>query len=319
MPAWCRPLTQLTRLCLNYVPVSSDMQLLLPVQLKQLDVRYRQELLSPGESNLDPQFDAVASLQHFTCLTELSISAEELIAGSSIPPNLRSLELTAIIPRGALAGLSSLHQATSIAHDSLSCMMSMHDHNAISPEDLRLIEQLQQLKQLSLSLRGGYDRLVETAAAWRNLLLCILEFDLGELTINDLQNASEDLAVCEYSTSHPCRVCRGWTWLLQNLEALLRKTCSILVNRGQSHQSGLVRIGPWSLRCAATTLCLLASHLTKLRCLVVDSHCQWFSKPSESRVCRLPALPAVGKLTHLSNYGFQNCLQQMLRGGCGWV
>lgn len=316
------PLTQLTQLHLNNIPVSSDMQLL-PVQLQQLAVKYRCDRIRPGGDDSDiefveSEFDAMASLQHLTCLTHLCLVADTLVAGSSLPANLHSLRLHAILPPAAVAGLSNLHQVTSVVLDSKDL------NDVISLDDLKLLQQLPQLKQLSLALRGGFypieDEPAEVCQVVSTMPLTRLTIDVSPVKSSILRQIMQhigsatmltDLHIEVYNISldavdaeaHSLAVCESLTALssLQRLHLAIGKP-DIFAKQDAQHLSALVNLTSLKLCTAGkgpytdgTTLCLLASHLTKLRQLEVN----WLSEPGGHTVCCLPALPAIGKLSRL--------------------
>lgn len=311
-------LTQLTQLNLNNIPVSSDMQLL-PVQLKQLGVVYRvrSEGRAPPYKPI-PEFDAVASLQHLTCLTHLYLSADQLVTGSSLPADLRSLHLTATIPPGAVAGLNNLHQVTSIVLD------SMRNRDVMSLEDLKLLQQLSQLEQLSLALRRGSDP-IQMVEACSTMPLTSLIIDFADVTTGTLQQIMQhvgsdsmltDLSIrvvriksdAADAEAHSLAVHESLTALsrLQRLDLTLGPSLPgkprWFAKQDAQHLSALVSLTSLKL-CTeglgpyvdGTTLCLLTSHLTNLKQLEVT----WLDE--NVRVGYSPALPAIGKLSKLQS------------------
>lgn len=308
------------------MPVTSNL-CLLPVQIQQLTVNYR-----PAQSGV------VVSLQHLTNLQTLYLSASQLAAGSSVPPNLRELDIHTCIPAGALAGLGRLHKLTSIALD------SGYSTSVISGEDLRQLSQLPQLKEVALSVRSGTS-LLEVAAAWHDLPLCSLVVDVDDtqMAYNSIQQLMQHVSAATQLTNlsvHISSLTAGdaqnaprvavcnHLGLLKSLECLSLGLPSSRHSVGRNddftkqdteHLSVLNRLSSLEL-CRGgsgpdvdtTTLCMLAVNLTRLRKLEVLHHADYDESPESPSLSHsydfrsyITALPAIAKLTTLEVLGVE--------------
>lgn len=286
----------LTQLQLADVPDDGcDMQLL-PANLQLLDLTYE------GYEEVTSMSQALVNLQHLTSLQHLTIAAERLADGSSLPENLQSVGVCGQWAANGLLGISSLHQVTSIQLiGSFLCR-----------ENLEVLQHLPKLSSLSLNLQHHDDPL-HVAPAWHSLPLDYLEMEPATMTAAEVQQLIQHVATAtmltglllsigEVEAPQPpqLRVCEQLTALqhLRELNLSIGSPHDFTLQDAQ-HLSALVTLTSLFLGSRdsgpdldAATLCLLALSLTRLRHLGINA-C------GRRGVGVIHALPAIGRLTTL--------------------
>lgn len=319
-------LWQLTELELLKVPVNCDLRQL-PVQLQQIELGYQ----TAGAQHGNPPLATVVDLQHLVCLQHMKLVADELAAGSSLPPKLISLQLEACWAAGAVAGLSSMTPLTSLQ------LNFQYNEGTISSADIHALQQLPQLVELSVSSRLQRG-LLRFAPAWQNLPLCNLTLisltSEKELTRQEFQQLVQHIGLATTLTNldiyTPCSIldapedpkfalCKHFTLLrkLQRLHLLLGHS-EEFVEHDTQHLSNLVALTSLELGnhssgpCIdAVTLSLLALNLTGLQRLSVNSSIE----PEQRLIGCQYALPAIGRLTALESLWLERMPEADARRG----